>query len=483
MKRKLRTPRRALGLGLVAAAVAVAAVTATSVAHAAGSNSGHYSVHPQISAPQSMQSGVADAFACQKRPIDGSSGRARCYTPQQMQQAYGLTGLLASGVDGSGKTIVIIDAFSSPTIVTDLQDFDRDMGLPAPSFTITQVGTVPPFDIDNDDMVGWAQEISLDVQWAHAMAPGAAIDLVEAASDSDADIFAATKYAIDHKLGDVISQSFGEAESCVDPKLLRQEHALFAKATHEGMTLFAISGDSGASQLDCTGENAVEGVSSPASDPSVTGVGGTTLNATDDPDGTATQPSGTYLGETAWTEPLFGCNPPALDFPFDVNCSGGGFSTIYRQPVWQTPLVQKVAPQGHPPARGVPDVAYDAGVNGGVTVHIGFLLTQLGFGQDDPLYFVMGGTSAGSPQWAGLIADADQIAKHDLGNINDDLYWLARNKRAYGGDFHDITTGNNDVAEIGGNGFNAGPGWDPVTGLGTPNAANLLPALAKSGPH
>jgi subtilase family serine protease len=299
------------------------------------------------------------------------------------------------------------------------------------------------------------------------MAPRAAINLVEAASNSDADLFAATKYAVDHKLGDVISQSFGEAETCVDPALLRQEQTLFAEAVRQGMTLFASTGDSGASQPSCDASSAVFAVPFPASDPNVTGVGGTTLDA--DP------ATGSYIGETAWTEPLFGCSFPAIDYPIDINCSGGGFSTVYDRPAWQEPLLEG---GGRHAGRGVPDVAYDAGVNGGVLVHIGFLLEAFGFDKDAPLYLTFGGTSAGSPQWAGLAADADQMAKHDLGNVNDDLYRLAHEARPHGAAFfHDVTTGNNEVAEIGG-GYDAGPGWDAVTGLGTPNAAQLLPALA-----
>ena len=462
MKQKLHVSRLALGLGLVAAAAAVALVSA-SASSAAAPATHRINVHPQISGPQRMSSN-SRTFSCQGVPIDGSQG-ARCYTPGQIQQAYGYSGLFASGVDGRGKTIVIIDAYSSPTIASDLKDFDRDMGLPDASFTITPVGNVPPFDINSDNQVGWVGETSLDVQWAHAMAPRAAINLVEAASNSDADIFAATKYAIDHRLGDVISQSFGEAEVCVDPAMLREETALFAKAAKEGMTLFASTGDSGASQLSCDGTSALFSAPYPASDPSVTGVGGTTLNA--DP------VTGSYIGETAWTEPLMGCNFPSIDFN-DINCSGGGFSTLFARPGWQKPLVRSGS------GRGVPDVAYDAGVNGGVLVHIGVFLVAFGFGQDDPLYFTFGGTSAGSPQWAGLTADADQMAKRDLGSVNDELYKLAHAPRVHGGTaFHDVTTGNNRVAEIDGQGYDAGPGWDPVTGLGTPNAAVLLPALAK----
>jgi subtilase family serine protease len=466
MKLKLHMPRCVLGLGLVAAAAAVALVSA-SASGAAGVATHRITVHPEMSGPQRMTAG-SRVFDCQSAPIDGSEG-PRCYQPSQIQQAYGYAGLLASGVDGRGKTIVIVDAFGSPTIASDLKDFDRDMDLPDPTFTITPVGNFPPFDVNDPNQIGWGGETSLDVQWAHAMAPGAAIHLVEAASNQDADMLAATNYAIEHKLGDVISLSFGEAEPCVDPAVLRRESALFAKATKAGMTIFSSTGDSGAAQPSCDGTGAVLSPSWPASDPNVTGVGGTTLNASD--------PDGNYLGETAWTEPLFGCNPPAVDFPFDINCSGGGFSSLYARPSWQRPLVKAGGPHA---GRGVPDVAYDAGVNGGVLVHVGFLLALFGFDPDAPLYIDFGGTSAGSPQWAGLTADADQMAGHDLGSINDNLYKLAHEPHPHGAAFfHDVTTGNNDVAEIGGAGYDAGPGWDAVTGLGTPNAATLLPALAK----
>jgi len=265
----------------------------------------------------------------------------------------------------------------------------------------------------------------------------------------------------------VISQSFGEAETCVDPGLLAQEHALFQQAVDKGMTLFASSGDSGASQFNCAGTSAILSASSPASDPNVTGVGGTTLNASD--------PAGNYIGETAWTEQLFGCNPPALA-PADINCSGGGFSTIYGRPSWQKSQVKGGNPR---PGRGVPDVSYDAGVNGGVLTHCGICNITVGLDPNAPVFFIFGGTSAGSPQWAALAADADQMAGARIGNINQSLYQFSQAQKKYAADFHDATTGNNDVAELGGNGYNAGTGWDAVTGLGTPNAANLLPALAK----
>jgi subtilase family serine protease len=417
-------------------------------------------------------------FGCQSRPLDGSLG-ARCYQPAQIQNAYGYSGLLASGVNGTGKTIVIVDAFSNPFIPTDLSIQDNTFGLPAANYsTLAQPNPVPAFDPSDGNMVGWAEEITLDVLWAHAMAPGAKIVLAEAASNNDSDILATTKYVVDHHIGDVISQSFGEAEQCMDSQLLKQQNKVFEKAAKEGYTVFASSGDSGASQFNCDGTAPIIAASTPASDPNVTGVGGTTLDAN-----TST---GAYIGETAWTEP-FGCNPPDDD---DVNCSGGGFSTVYPRPPYQAPAI-KGGPHGNggppgPPRRGVPDVAYNAGVAGGVLTHCGVCNLIFGIDPTDPtIFFIFGGTSAGSPQWAALAADADQMAHHDIGGINDNLYKLAADHghASHGKLFlHDITTGNNDVADLGGAGFDAGPGWDAVTGLGTPNAADLLPALVKPGP-
>ena len=313
----------------------------------------------------------------------------------------------------------------------------------------------PVFNPGDANQVGWGEEATLDVLWAHAIAPGAKIKLISAASNNDTDILAATQYAVNNDLGDVLSQSFGENENCVDPTLLAAEHQMYAKAKKQGWTVFASSGDSGAAQFTCDGTGAVQVASSPASDPLVTGVGGTTLAADID---------GNYQGETAWTEGIFTtCNPPADD---DINCSGGGFSDLYPKPSFQKSMVKgKVG-------RGVPDVAYNAGVNGGVLTVCTVCDPSTPGG-----VFLFGGTSAGSPQWAGLAAIGDQMAHHRLGEINTALYSIANSSSKYRSGFHDVTTGNNDVADIGGNGYDAARGWDPVTGLGTPNAAKLLPLL------
>jgi hypothetical protein len=208
-----------------------------------------------VSAPQRAPK-PGNLFGCQARPINGSQG-ARCYTPQQIQQAYGYSGLLASGVNGAGETVVIIDAYNNPYLQSDLNIQSSTFGLPNVTLNKVVMPGTPPFDPTDGNQVGWAEEETLDVLWAHAMAPGAGITLVAAKSNNDDDILAATKFAVDNHLGDVISQSFGEAETCVDPSILSQEHAVFQSAVDQGMTLFASSGDSGASQFNCDGTAAI----------------------------------------------------------------------------------------------------------------------------------------------------------------------------------------------------------------------------------
>jgi len=460
---KLRGRRRVLAVASLAVAVfAVGGVVGSAHAGAVTPAVHQIVVSPQLRGPVAKTGNVT--FGCQARPMDGSAG-PRCYQPAQLQKAYDVAPLLASGVNGAGRTIVIVDAYGSPTIASDLQIFDSTFGLPNPTFTqITPAGSPPPFDINDANQFGWSVETTLDVEYAHAIAPNANIVLAIAASNNDADILATTKAVIDNNVGDVISQSFGEAEACMDPSLLAQQHQLFAEAAQKGITVFASSGDSGAAQPACTGDGALLSASTPASDPNVTGVGGTTLTA--DPS------TGAYIGETAWTEP-FGCNPPAVAFS-DVNCSGGGFSSLFTRPSFQASTFRGA---GHTTGRGVPDVAYNAGVSGGVLIHCGTCnIAIAGLPATAPVFFIIGGTSAGSPQWAGLAALGDQLAGRRLGMINTALYAIGNAKPQYAKAFHDITQGNNDVAEING-GYDAGPGWDPVTGLGTPDAAALLPLL------
>ncbi len=455
MKTKLLSTFSVLAL-LFVACVPMGGSAAALVASTGTTASPFIEVGPEA-APVDVGSPTQTIFTCQV-------GLAPfvCYDPFQMRHAYNIDTLINAGYDGTGRTIVIVDAFQSPTLPADLDVFDANYGLPDRSVFFTQVAPdgLTPFDPTDANMVGWSQEITLDVEWAHAIAPGAKVVLVLAKSNQDADILSATKYAVDNHLGDVISQSFGENESCVDPALLKQEHQLFAKATLMHITLLASSGDQGAAQQTCDGSSWVQAASSPASDPLVTSVGGTELHAAGycltvlgcDP--TANPAPGTYESEIAWNE-------------FDSISTGGGFSVLYKSPLFQRLVT-------HSKQRGVPDVSYNAAVYHGVLVYY------------DGHWFLFGGTSCGSPQWAGIVAIADQKAGHSLGFINWSLYLFSLNPKKYASLFHDVTTGNNSVVELDASnnpvsitGFDAGTGWDATTGLGSPFADQVVNLIAK----
>lgn len=378
---------------------------------------------------------------------------AACFGPDQIRSAYGIQAVLNAGITGKGRAIVLIDAFQSPTIQGDLAAFDALWHLPPPpAFNIVYPDGPTPFNPHDRIQVGWSLEISIDVEWAHAIAPGAAIDLVLAKNGDDVDLLSATNYAVKHRLdgsrgslGDVVSQSFGEAEGCATRSLIARQHGVFDLANDRGITLFAASGDQGATQLTCDGSSLLgaRAVSTPASDPDVTAVGGTRLLA----DGN----TGAYQAESAWSG------------------SGGGFSALFRRPEYQAAVEDDIK------MRGVPDVAYVADPRSGVIVAWSVLAPpgRVGIG-------AVSGTSAGPPQWAAIAALADQAAGQRLGLINRSLYRLGRDEYR-GGAFHDITAGNNSFGGVAG--FSATPGWDAVTGLGTPDVARLIHLLAGRTDH
>ena len=472
----LKRSKRALGalLGTLALVVGISAQASTGAA-----------VSPHAMAPSVALGPMADASnvtatspqgnasyllrVCQVQNYPGVLGN--CYDPYQMRKAYGFDKLIGAGYDGRGSTIVIVDAYQSPNLVQQVNLQDAYYGLPGlnglgnPSNpglgTFTQIAPdgLTAFVPGDPNMTGWAEEISLDVMWAHAMAPGANIVLDLAKTNDDADILSATKYAVDNRLGDVISQSFGENESCVDPTIAAAQHQVFAQATAKHMTLFASSGDNGAGQPTCDGSALTQAVSSPAVDPLVTAVGGTELHAANfcftafgcDP---TTYPApGTYQGEIAWNESAYG-----------IGGTGGGYSVVYSEPPYQKSTVH----DGN--VRAVPDVAFNAAVFHGVLTYLNIPGIPAGF-------YRFGGTSAGSPQWAALTAIADQKAGHPLGFLNKALYDLGK-RPDYNDLFHDVTSGTN--AMFGVAGFNAGPGWDATTGLGSPRADTLVDALINS---
>jgi subtilase family serine protease len=396
--------------------------------------------HPQYKVAGQVSANPGDTtFSCQL------TTPAQCYGPNQMRAAYGVDKLANLGLNGAGRTIVIVDAFQSPTIASDLATFNTVFGLSSPKLNIIAPDGLTPFDQSDGNQVGWAGEITLDVEYAHAIAPAATIDLVLAKSNNDADIFSAQKFVVDHNLGDTLSQSFGEAEQCMDPTINAATHQLYKKAAAEGITVFASSGDQGSAQPTCDGTSFMKAVSTPASDPLVTGVGGTILDANG--------VTGAYNNEVVWNEPTFGA------------AGGGGFSTMFKKPAFQRGTVQGAA-------RGVPDISYNAAIIGGV------LAVWSTSGQGANLVFQFGGTSAGSPQWAGLAALADQFGHHRIGDINNALYQLGRTPLS-SHLFHDITVGDNTFhGPVTVPGFSATKGWDAASGIGSPKADVLVPVLA-----
>jgi subtilase family serine protease len=411
------------------------------------------------------------------------SGRV-CYDPYQMRHAYGVDSLIAAGFDATGRTIVIVDAFQNPNLVSQVATYDAFYGLPATNLTIIAPDGLTPFNPSNGDQVSWAEEISLDVEWAHNMAPGANIVLVLSKSDMDADLVSALKYAVDNNLGDVISMSFGESESCVGlpgPDLVSTYHDVFAEATQKGITLFASSGDEGAAQPTCDGTSWMKSASYPASDPLVTGVGATELHAANycltalgcNPG--ANPLPGTYEGEIAWNE-----GPPYGDFQNllgNTEATGGGFSVIFGEPSYQ----EGTAGLHGGKQRAVPDVAYSGAIFHGA-------LTYLDIPGIPSGYYLFGGTSCGSPQWAAITAIADQKGGGRLGFITAAIYQIAKHidhvNPAHPASLQDITSGTNSAVEFDsmGNpvntvGFFAGTGWDATTGSGSPNEAGIADFL------
>ena len=405
----------------------------------------------------------------------------RCYSPAQFENAYNLAALHNAGITGAGQTIAIIDSFGSPTIAADLHQFDQTFGVsnpwgvpidPAiakdPKLTIIQpAGQVPPFDPTNDDMVGWAQETTLDVEWAHVMAPKAKILLVETpVSETEGvtgfpEIVKAENYVINHHLASIISQSFGATENTFPNKQsLLALRGAFKNALLHHVTVLGASGDEGSTDFQTNLEDlyTMPVNSWPSSDPLVTSIGGTQMNLDD---------AGHRLSpDVVWNNSPIGIQA----------AGGGGLSQVFGRPAFQDGVKSVVGHQ-----RGTPDISLNAAVDGGVWVYYTFVTPS------SP-YHIFGGTSAATPEFAGIVAMANQVAHHPLGWINDDLYRL-RNRPHRPDGIVDVTSGNNGIGPFvnsDGNtyevpGYDAGTGYDLASGLGTINANAFVRALAKAG--
>jgi uncharacterized protein (TIGR03437 family) len=384
-------------------------------------------------------------------PAYNSSSGAHYLAPDDFATIYDLNPLYNAGVDGSGQKIAIIG--DSDVDLADIQNFRRRFNLPANDPQVVLYGPDPGTNSDN------LSEADLDLEWSGAVARNATIVYVYSTS-----LNTAAQYAIDQNLAPVISFSFGGCEPSNSPAF----RSIAQQASAQGITWLAASGDNGAAGCDApfSSLQASKGlaVSFPASIPEITAVGGTMFSegsggywaATNGPNlGSALS----YIPETSWNESGAG----------GLAASGGGASVLFSKPSWQTgPGV----PNDN--ARDVPDVALSA------ADHDGYLAVSGG------LNWIFSGTSASSPSFAGIVALLNQYlvsagaqAQPGLGNINPALYRLAQSTTSV---FHDITTGDNIVpcrlnspnCQNGSMGYQAGPGYDLVTGLGSVDAYQLV---------
>jgi len=340
------------------------------------------------------------------------------YSPAQIRHAYGFDQITNQG---PGQIIAIIDAYDDPNAESDLAVFDQQFGLP-PCTTANGCfhkifgGSKRP-----KANAGWALEISLDIEWAHAIAPKATILLVEATTNSLGDLLNAVDTAVRNGAS-VVSMSWTVSEFSSES---RQDNHFVST----GVTFLAASGDNGT------------GVAYPASSPDVVGVGGTSLSI---------DANGNYLSEAAWSG------------------SGGGLSTREVEPLFQSLFGIPNDVRGY---RGTPDVSYNASPATGFAVYDSVALSGASG------WFCVGGTSAGSPQWAALLAISNSMRvanrKARLSGTNTLLYSLSKQSSA--ANFHPITAGTNGAC---GALCTASAGYDYVTGIGTPVAASLINILA-----
>lgn len=344
------------------------------------------------------------------------------YTPSQVVHAYKLDNITQNGIklDGSGQTIAIIDAFDAPTITTDIETFDKAFGLPPCDLTVVKQNvngkTPAPDNI-------WSMEISLDVEWAHAIAPGAKIMLVEAVDSSN--LYPEVAWAANQPGVSVVSMSFGQIDNQFETF---SDGTFLTPSGHEGVTFLAASGDRGQPDYPATYPSGMY----PALSPNVIGVGATSL---------VTDSNGNYVSERA------------------ASYSGGGYSSYEAEPDYQIKAGINSSNR-----RVSPDVSFVGGDSTPIPI-----CDSYAWGSSSP-WGGVDGTSASTPMFAGIISIADQgrVINGDttLNGLTQTLPMLYQFQTA----FHDVTQGGNQA-------YQAGAGYDWTTGLGTPIGNILVPEL------
>ena len=386
-------------------------------------------------------------------PLYTSSSTTHYTSPGDFATIYDVGPLYAGSINGTGQTIAVIGRCNIN--VSDVQSFRAQMGLPVNNPTVILNGANPGI-ISQDDEV----EADLDVEWSGAVAPNAAIKFVISPSTSTDGVVLSAQYIVSNNLAPVVTFSFGSCEEGNGASGNAFWNSLWQQAAAQGMTVMVAAGDAGAAGCNSGSDSIVtygQNVNALCSPPYSTCVGGTQFNDTSNPSfywsasSSATWESAlSYIPETAWNE------SGTVAGGSELWSGGGGPSMVYKKPSWQA--APGVPADGW---RDVPDVSLTA------ASHDAYVICMNGG------YYVVGGTSAAAPSFAGLMALTAQKTGSRLGNANPSFYALAT-KQANGGAaiFHDVTMGNNSVPGL--TGYSAGVGYDMATGLGSVDAAMLV---------
>ena len=454
--------RHAAALLVVGFVMAAAIGTAPSVSAALPAP------HPTVSDYQFIAGGTTPPTEAQCEAVART-----CFTPQAIQSAYNVGPLYAQGLDGKGITIAIVDSYGSDTMAHDLHVFDQAFGVRPmcgeegvtcvpgmPKFNELAMNGSPPTVAQPgngthlEDKSAWALEVALDVETSHAIAPGANILLVHSNNAETLGVqgfpqmMKAEDYVVSHGLAQVISQSFASAEDAFSTfTSIQNLRFAYINAAANGVTVLGSSGDGGSA--NGTKQPTAKGgalipfpsVEWPASDPLVTGIGGTYLCT--DPTASTSQARTPYvksgIGGKCGSS-LY--NPGGVFAEVAWTFSGGGFSHVFAKPTWQNTL-----PTGSTPiatTRGLPDVAFQASAGTGALVYVSLPPDGNGSNVGASLsgWYDIGGTSLSCPQWAGLVAIADQLNGGGLGLINPALYKIGADSARYKNDFFDVASGN-----------------------------------------
>ena len=481
--------------------------------------------HPK---PMHVHTEKSKIGARKQYTLNDAGTQAVFFAPGDIKVAYDINSQISAGNTGSGQVIAIMG--QSEILTSDIENFQQASSLAVKDPTITLVPNTGAATFNpgctgggSNSCGGDEGESDLDIEWSGATAPGATINFVYTGGTllngvPEFGVFDSYTYAVDNKIGNIISLSYGTCETELSQSDFSGLEEVGEQATAQGQTVLAASGDQGSTACAgytdlTTAQQAALAVNYPASSAYVTGVGGTEMTAANAAVGTywssatdnnITLTSATqYIPEVAWNDDDITIDSQTYQ---SLSSSGGGTSALTSRPTWQTGVTGIASGS----FRLVPDVAlysspnypgylfcssdesdwYPGGSEGPAqTASCGETNGTYEFYDSQTSYFtVAGGTSFATPIFAGMLAIVNQAKGYTTGQglANPELYTLASNSTTYASAFHDVTTGNNDCTagskycgtQTGG--FSAGTGYDEVTGLGSVDLANLVSAYSGS---